>query len=211
MIIHLPIGLLQSNCYLIYDKETKEGIIVDPSGDLGSLREEIATRNVDVRYIVNTHGHFDHVAGNAELKALDVPLAIHPADEDLLVRGGGASWFDVDYVASQKPSIELTDGKKLAAGNLEVQVIHTPGHTPGSVCLYVPQDRALITGDTLFAGSVGRTDLPGGDPRALTKSLERLLDLPGETTIYPGHGPMSTLEKEWRTNPWLKRIAHQKG
>jgi len=205
MIITLPLGVLQANCYLLYDEEPLSGVVIDPGGDTASLEREIDARGVAVQAILNTHGHFDHVGGNAHLARLDAPLGIHPADRALLEAGGGAAWFDVAYEPSPSPAIALTDGQTLAFGSLRLEVIHTPGHTPGSVCLHVPREGALFTGDTLFAGSVGRTDLPGGDARALTASLKRLLALSEDTVIYPGHGPASTLQKELRVNPWLKR------
>ncbi|NBD35445.1 MAG: MBL fold metallo-hydrolase [Chloroflexi bacterium] len=208
MIMSLPIGILQSNCCLVYDKTTRDGAIVDPGGDTAPLMKEIEERGIEVRYIINTHGHFDHVAANGALQSLDAPLALHPADRDLLAEGGGASWFDLAYVPSPAPDIDLHDGQVLTVGELHLHVVHTPGHTPGSICLYIPEDGALITGDTLFAGSVGRTDLPQGNPRALTESLKKLLalDYPPETKIYPGHGPTSTLARERQRNPWLRRL-----
>ncbi|MFP4344503.1 MAG: MBL fold metallo-hydrolase [Anaerolineales bacterium] len=209
MIIRLPIGMLESNTYLIYDDQSHLGAIVDPGGETERLFEEIRRRGVEIRYLLNTHAHFDHITANAQvLSKYEVPLALHPADRELLLRGGGAARWNIDYLPSPEPEIELTDGRRLLLGALEIESIHTPGHTPGSVCLYIPAADALITGDTLFPGSVGRTDLPGGDARQLTASLRRLLELPGETTLYPGHGPTTTLERERRTNPWLKRVAH---
>lgn len=208
MIIRLPIGMLESNTYLLYDEETLEGAIIDPGGETARLFEEVRKRDVEIRYLLNTHAHFDHITANTEVVSeYGVPLAIHPADRELLLRGGGAARWDIAYVPSPEPKIELTDGRRLELGELEIESLHTPGHTPGSVCLYVPAARALITGDTLFPGSVGRTDLPGGDPRQLTASLRRLLELPPETTVYPGHGSTTTLKRERRTNPWLKRLA----
>lgn len=206
MIVKLPLGIMQSNCYLIYDENSNAGVIVDPGGDTTPLLKEIRQRDIDIHMIINTHGHFDHIAGNAYLDELDAPLALHPADEDLVVRGGGASWFDLAYVPSPTPNIALEDGQEIKVGALHLRVLHTPGHTPGSICIYIPEEEAVLTGDTLFAGNVGRTDLPAGDPQALTGSLKRLLALPPETTIYPGHGPTSTLAEEKRSNAWLRRI-----
>jgi glyoxylase-like metal-dependent hydrolase (beta-lactamase superfamily II) len=221
MIIQLPIGMLQSNCYLVYDENHHEGVIVDPGANAAALLEETQQRDLQIRYILNTHGHFDHIVGNAQLIAeLDVPLGIHPADRDLLSQGGGAAYFGMGAVASPRATLELTDEFTLQIGEVNLQVIHTPGHTPGSVCFYISKNTdvatstsnqadtsnstGLITGDTLFAGSVGRTDLPGGNAQTLTRSLNRLLTLPPETVIYPGHGPTSTLAREQRINPWLK-------
>ena len=150
--------------------------------------------------------HIDRETGAITGSHDGVPLALHPADRGLLANGGGAAWFGLTYAQSPSPTIDLTDGDELEVGNLHIQVLATPGHTPGGVCFYVPEEHALITGDTLFANSVGRTDLPGGDPRALTESLKRLLALPPETIVHPGHGPSSTLAQERQHNPRLKWI-----
>lgn len=207
MIVQIPLGILEANCYLVYDEASGEGVIVDPGGDTAPLREEIERRGVSIKAILNTHGHFDHSAGNAELVSLGVPLGIHPHDHDLLADGGGAGWFGFPAVPAIQPTMALTEGFEYPVGNLRLRVLETPGHTPGSICFYCPEENALLTGDTLFAGGIGRTDLPGGDPRALTASLARLLTLPAETVIYPGHGPTSTLAQERRHNPWLRWIA----
>jgi glyoxylase-like metal-dependent hydrolase (beta-lactamase superfamily II) len=213
MIIRLPIGLVGSNTYLVYDEESREhpGAIVDPGTEtIERLQQRIETERIDVKYIINTHAHFDHIAANAQLKnRYPAPLVLHRADKELLQRGGGASWFNVAYVPSPAPDVLLEDGDELQIGHLHLQALHTPGHTPGSICLYVPERQALLTGDTLFPGSVGRTDLPGGDARQLTESLRRLLELPDETTLYPGHGEKTTLKRERRQNPWLRRIQRE--
>lgn len=213
MIIGLPIGLVESNCYLIYDEAFNDttmpnGAVVDPGGDVRPLLDEIDRRRVRLGYLLNTHGHFDHIAANAHLHAtFPVPLGLHPADRDLLAIGGGAAMFGLTHISSPAPDFELYDGLRLNIGRLHLEVLHTPGHTPGSVCFYCPEEAALFTGDTLFAGSVGRTDLPGGDARQLHRSLKRLLTLPPETRILPGHGPESTLDVERHTNPWLRRLT----
>ncbi len=209
MIVGLPIGIMQSNCYIVYDDETHDGVIVDAGGDTVPLLREIEKRGVQVRYILNTHGHFDHIAGNAYLASLGVPYAIHPADRELLLEGGGATWFGLPYVPAPPPTVELTDGLTLEIGHLHIQVVHTPGHTPGSVCLYIPEEAAMLTGDTLFAGGVGRVDLPGGDARAFGESLKRLMGFPPETRLYPGHGPATTLAHELETNPWIRWILER--
>ncbi len=207
MIVQIPLGILEANCYLVYDEASGAGVIVDPGGDTRPLRQEINRRGVSIKAILNTHGHFDHCAGNAELGSFEVPLGIHPADQDLLAEGGGAAWFGFPTVPTMQPTLILTEGFEYPVGSLRLRVLETPGHTPGSICLYSSEENALLTGDTLFAGSIGRTDLPGGDPRALTASLTRLLTLPPETIIYPGHGPTSTLAQERHHNPWLRFIA----
>lgn len=207
MIEQLPIGFLDSNCYLVYDREGGEGAIVDPGvRNPERLLAEVRHRDLHIAFILNTHGHFDHTLGNGRLGLPEASLGLHPADLPLLEHGGGARQFGLPAVESPQPDLELVDGVRLELGTLTLEVIHTPGHTPGSVCFAVPQDHGLLTGDTLFAGSVGRTDLPGGDPQALTRSLKRLLQLPAETRIYPGHGSASTLRAERRHNPWLQHL-----
>lgn len=208
MIIQLPIGLVGSNCYLVYDKGKGTGAVVDPGGDIQPVLDAIRENGLQIRYILNTHGHFDHSFSNAALKsALNVPLGIHPDDKDLLREGGGAPWFGMSAVSSPQPELALTEGLVLEVGSLHIQVIHTPGHTPGSICLYIPEDQALLTGDTLFPGSIGRTDLPGGDSERLMQSLRRLLSLPPQTTLYPGHGPATSLSQEMAHNPWLRALT----
>jgi hydroxyacylglutathione hydrolase len=207
-ILQLPIGLLASNCYLIYNAEGEEAAIVDPGMlDTGPLLQEITKRTLRIRYILNTHGHFDHVAGNGLLAPAEAGLGIHPADRDLLLQGGGSAHFGLTIPPSPEADLDLIDGASLKLGTATLEIIHTPGHTPGCVCLYLPDEAALLTGDTLFAGSVGRTDLPGGDQRKLENSLARLLQLPARTKIYPGHGPATTLDVEKRRNPWLKVLT----
>jgi len=208
MIVRLPLGLLESNTYLIYHPTSRRGVIVDPGGEVAPLLDEITARGLTIEAVLNTHGHFDHSAANAALcRHLAIPLGLHPADRELLEQGGGAGWFGLDYEASPFPTLLLEDGVSLDFGGLKIEVIHTPGHTPGSVCLYLPEAAALLTGDTLFAGNVGRTDLPGGSARDLTASLKKLVQLPPATRIYPGHGPESTLAEECRRNPWLRRLC----
>lgn len=210
MIQRLPIGMLGSNCYLVYDGG--EGAIVDPGmQDPAPLIAVVRQHGLRIRYVLNTHGHFDHVAGNSKLLRSDEPalqgarLGIHPDDEHLLLTGGGAGTFGIPYVPSPEPELMLEAETTLTIGALTLRVIATPGHTPGSICLYSESENALITGDTLFAGNVGRTDLPGGDARALTRSLKRIQSLPPVTRILPGHGEASTLERENRRNPWMRR------
>lgn len=213
MIVRLPLGLLNSNCYLVYDdrtEKTRSGAVVDAGGGITSLLSEISQRRVNPLYILNTHGHFDHTAGIAPLKAaLQIPVGVHPADRSLLTEGGGAGIFGIPIRLPPVPELLLDDGLTLDIGSLQLSIIHTPGHTPGSICIYCPQERALFTGDTLFAGSVGRTDLSGGNARKLVASLKRLTDLPPETRVLPGHGSESTLEIELLNNPWLVGLSRE--
>ncbi len=200
-----PIGLLGSNVYLIYAHTGGDAAIVDPGLlDVSPIQQAIQAHGLHLRYIVNTHGHFDHVAGNRALKQPHVRLAIHPADRDLLKIGGGGSAFGYRVPPSPEPDLDLHNGQEIRIDELIFQVIHTPGHTPGSLCLYHPESPSLLSGDTLFAGGVGRTDLPGGDSHKLTRSLKQLTTLPGTTRIYPGHGPSAVLNDEIQTNPWIR-------
>lgn len=207
MIVRLPIGLLNANCYLVYDEgsgTTRNAAVIDPGGEIAPLLNEISHRDMNPLYILNTHGHFDHIAGIAQLKTIfPIPTGMHPADCVLMAAGGGARAFGISIISPPLPELLLDDGLILQVGSLQLRVIHTPGHTPGSICLYCPQEKSLFTGDTLFAGSVGRTDLPGGSMSQLWTSLMRLLTLPLETQILPGHGTESTLENELQYNPWL--------
>lgn len=208
-IVQLPIGLLGSNCYLVYDREGGEAAVVDPGMlDPQPLLVQMVQRRVRLKYILNTHGHFDHVAGSSLLEPPEFGNGIHPADRDLLMQGGGAVQFGLDVPVSAPSNFDLVDGLELALGADTLQIIHTPGHTPGSICLYIPDEPGLLTGDTLFAGSVGRTDLPGGSQAELQNSLTRLLRLPEKTRVYPGHGPISSIGVELRNNPWLKVLNH---
>jgi hydroxyacylglutathione hydrolase len=204
-----PIGLLGSNCYLIIDPETADAAIVDPGvDDAAPILKIVREQRLNVSAILNTHGHFDHVAGNGLLASPQTRLGCHPADRELLLSGGGSRLFGFNIPPSPRPNLDLVDGLTLTIGKLEITVMHTPGHSPGSICLHVPQDHALLTGDTLFRGGVGRTDLPGGDAHALRTSLARLVSrltpYPEEIHIYPGHGPATTLKQEMATNPWLR-------
>jgi glyoxylase-like metal-dependent hydrolase (beta-lactamase superfamily II) len=208
MILTLPIGIVGSNCIVVFDEQSRSAAIVDP-GILSkaSLFDVINKYNLEITYILNTHGHFDHTAGNY-LLCPPYKLALHPDDEDLLLNGGGASLFGLGSPPpSPAPDIALNHNDILKVGEIEIKVLHTPGHTPGCVSFYLETENTVITGDTLFQGSVGRTDLPGGDEKVLLKSLESYLYLPESTIVIPGHGPTSTIEEELQYNPWLRQIS----
>jgi hydroxyacylglutathione hydrolase len=208
MIIQLPIGMLGSNCYIIYDHDQGTGTIVDPGvQDARALMAEVKQHQLHIQYILNTHGHFDHVAGNQLLHLPDAVLAIHQEDRELLLAGGGAPMFGLPFVPSPEPTLLLEDGMILEIGDLSITVLHTPGHTAGGVCFYIPEDQGLLTGDTLFAGSIGRSDLPGGSHQVLERSLKRLCELPGNTRVYPGHGDATTIDRERRVNPFLRHLG----
>lgn len=202
----LVVGPLEVNCYIIWDKNTKEAFIIDPGGDAGEIMDFIKTEGLKPKYIINTHGHFDHVGGNAELRsAYDVKVAIHRNDEPMLeLAHEQAIMFGVKTPEQPKPDILLEGGETLKAGGLEIKVIGTPGHSKGGVCLYVEDEGVLFTGDTLFAGSIGRTDFQGGSYDELMSSVKtKILPLGDSVKVFPGHGPESTIGEEKRSNPFL--------
>lgn len=198
IIQRLAVGMLQTNCYLIGCEETRQGAVIDPGGDADRILQVIDRQELTVRYVLNTHGHFDHVAANADLiAATGATLAIHPADAPLLQENGGATWFGIEVPKSPPPGLELEPGTTLRLGELQIQVLATPGHTPGSVTFYEPDAGVAFDGDAIFSGGIGRTDLPGGDRETLMRSIrETLLALPDETVLYPGHGPRTTVAEE---------------
>ncbi len=200
----LCVGMLQTNCYIVGCEETKEGVIIDPGGNAKRILAEVEKLGLKIKYIINTHGHFDHTLANKEVvKATGAPLAIHSADAPMLTQGGGAIFFGIIGKASPPADIMLEEGQILALGNVELEVLHTPGHSPGSICLYNEEEGVLFDGDVLFNMGIGRTDLPGGNYNLMMDSLQRLLTLPDETMVYPGHGPPTTIGRERRSNPFL--------
>jgi len=197
------VGPLSTNSYLLWD-EDGEALLIDAAGGSGEILEFITAKKLKLNLIVATHGHYDHIAANTEfIAASKAKLLIHQADEayprdiDLNLAG----FFSPKYTPHQADRL-LVDGDLITCGDLTLQVIHTPGHTPGGICLL--GEGVLFTGDTLFAGGIGRSDLVGGDGDLLLRSIrERLLPLAEELPIYPGHGDSSTLGREKKTNPWL--------
>lgn len=203
-IIRVTAGVYGVNCYIVYDS-TKEGIVVDPGGDADEILNIIKEKDINIKYIVLTHGHGDHIGGLVELKnALQVPIMIHEEDKKMLEDGNkNLSPTMAMGKVEVEPDILLKDGDIIKMGKEEILVIHTPGHTKGGIALKV-QDN-IITGDTLFTGSIGRTDLLGGDYTQLIESIkEKLFIYPDETKVYPGHGPSSTIGREKVANPFLK-------
>ncbi len=202
----LTVGLIQTNCYVVGCEETKNGVIIDPGGDPELILAEVKRHGLTIRYVLNTHAHFDHTEANgAVTKATGAPLALHPADRPILEAAGGAALFGLRADPSPPPDVELHHGDILEVGKLRFQVLHTPGHTPGHVCFYEPTEGVLFDGDVLFYRGVGRTDLPGGSWQQLVHSIEQVLFiLPDDTVVYSGHGPATTLGEEKRLNPWLR-------
>ncbi|NLC71955.1 MAG: MBL fold metallo-hydrolase [Desulfuromonadaceae bacterium] len=206
MMVHtLSVGPLDVNCHVVACSRSREALVIDPGGDEKEIWKLLTAEKLNLRIVANTHGHFDHAGGNAWLvRQSGADLLIHRQDRKLLeaICSQGAM-FGCRLEASPLPSRFLEDGEVLSVGDLKITVIHTPGHTPGGVSFLV--DGHLFSGDTLFAGSVGRTDLPGGDFDALMASIrDRLLVLPDETIVHPGHGPDTTIGREKAHNPFLR-------
>jgi glyoxylase-like metal-dependent hydrolase (beta-lactamase superfamily II) len=199
-------GPMDNGVYVLHDRETGAAVIVDPSFDYEPALAFVRSGNRRLEAIVNTHGHFDHVVGNAAFKTLapEAPLYLHAADTDLLVGApDSAARFGMNMTASPLPDRAFREGEDVMLAGVSWQVLHVPGHSPGSVCLYRPGH--LIGGDVLFQNSVGRTDLPGGDGELLLRGIrEKLLVLPDETIVYPGHGPTTTIGRERAYNPFLR-------
>ncbi|GAC1427299.1 MAG: MBL fold metallo-hydrolase [Acidobacteriaceae bacterium] len=213
----LVVGPLQCNCSVLGDETTREAIVVDPGDDIERIVAVLHRHRLTVKQILITHAHIDHIAGAARLKRLTgAPILYNQRDLPLVkMMDVQAAWLGMQTPEVAAPDDDLTDGRVIAIGAASVGpqdptqgisglVLQTPGHTEGSVCLYLPAENLLLAGDTLFAGSVGRTDLPGGDGRTLIRSIhEKLLVLPEETSVLPGHGPRTTIGDEKATNPFL--------
>jgi hydroxyacylglutathione hydrolase len=194
-----------TNAYLVWDGDSPDALVLDPAmGSAQPLAQRAAHNDLQVHVIGNSHGHIDHIFDNAPLKrATGAPLAIHP-DDAYRLDGRNNYGYQIERTTAD---IDLHEGDQLRIGNLVFDVLHTPGHTEGSVCLYEESHGLLLAGDVLFAGSYGRTDLPGGDDQAMVDSLARLArELPDEVRVLPGHGPETTIGRE---RPWMERIAKE--
>lgn len=201
-----PVGLLQCNCSVIGDETTHEAMVIDPGDDIEDVLAIIRKHNLRVKQIVITHGHIDHVGGAMKLRAATgASILLNENDfSQLKMLDVQAAWIGVAPPGEVKIDGSVTTGEKVAAGTHEATILHTPGHTEGSICLYFPAENKLIAGDTLFAGSIGRTDLPGGSMQKILKSLHgSLMTLPDETVVIPGHGPATTIGEERESNPYL--------
>lgn len=202
----LPVGLLQCNCSIFGDETSREAIVVDPGDDIPSIQAVLQRNRLTVKYIVITHAHIDHIAGAQHLKRLSgAPILYNQNDLPLVkMMDVQASWLRMPTPEVAPPDASLTDGQILSIAGISGTILHTPGHTQGSVCLYLQEHSILLAGDTLFAGSVGRTDLPGGDSNQLIRSIHsQLLTLPDDVTVVPGHGPNTTIGEERHSNPFI--------
>jgi hydroxyacylglutathione hydrolase len=202
-----PVGPLRCNCTILGDEVTHEAIVVDPGENIPEILSRLQKHGLTLRQIVVTHAHIDHVGGAALLKKLTgAPVFLNKRDLGLLnSMEMQAGWLGVATPEVAPPDASADDGMPVGLAALPGEVIHTPGHTPGSICLLFPEQHLLFAGDTLFAGSIGRTDLPGGDGRQILRSLrDRLLVLPDTTRVVAGHGPETTIGEERQSNPFLQ-------
>jgi hydroxyacylglutathione hydrolase len=203
----LPVGILGCNCSVIGDEVSREAIVIDPGDDVSSIIKILDRHGLVVKTIAITHAHIDHIGGAEKLRShTGAPVYMHAADKALSDQlDVQAAWLGVE--APRNPGIDQPahEGDVLRAGSIEAHVLHTPGHTPGSISLYLPLESKVIAGDTLFQGSVGRTDLPGGDTAQIGHSIRgKLYTLPEDTIVFPGHGGTTTIGKEKRQNPFVR-------
>jgi hydroxyacylglutathione hydrolase len=202
----LPVGPLQCNCSVIGDETTHEAMVIDPGDDIEGVLALVQKHNLTVKQIVVTHAHIDHVGGAMKLRAATgAPILLNQNDYGLLkMLAAQAAWIGVEDPGKVEIDHSIEQGDTVGTGPLTANVLHTPGHTEGSICLYFTAAKKLIAGDTLFAGSIGRTDLPGGSMRKIISSLhDKVLALPDETVVVPGHGPLTSIGEERESNPFL--------
>jgi hydroxyacylglutathione hydrolase len=204
-----PVGWLQCNCSVIGDEQTHEAMVIDPGDQIESILEILRQEKLELKQIVITHAHIDHVGGAMKLKAATgAPILMNQNDYALLkMLDMQAAWVGMRPPGTVQVDEAVSQGRVLKIGDISSNVMHTPGHTEGSICLYFPKEQKLIAGDTLFAGGIGRTDLPGGSTEKILRSLHtQVLALPDETEVIPGHGAGTTIGQERETNPFLQKL-----
>lgn len=202
----LPVGMLQCNCSIFGDETSKEAIVVDPGEEISRILAVLDRHELRCKAIVITHAHIDHIGGAQRLKAATgAPVYMNAADEELNARlEVQAGWLGVETPEQADVDVHTRDADNLVLGSDTFHILHTPGHTQGSLCLWAPSQGKLVAGDTLFRESIGRTDLPGGNPRQILASIrEKLFSLPDATIVYPGHGSPTTIAHEKEYNPFL--------
>jgi glyoxylase-like metal-dependent hydrolase (beta-lactamase superfamily II) len=202
----LPVGPLQCNCSIIGDEATRQAMVIDPGDDIDDVLAILGKHNLEVKQIVITHAHIDHVGGAMKLRAATgAPILLNQNDLALLkMLDAQAAWVGMAAPGQVEIDQSVGNADTVQAGSLSANVLETPGHTEGSICLYFPAESKLIAGDTLFAGSIGRTDLPGGSFEKIIRSLHQtVLALPDDTVVVPGHGPLTTIGEERESNPFL--------
>jgi hydroxyacylglutathione hydrolase len=200
----MPVGPIMANCYIVGCKETNEAVVIDPGDDADMILLKLAELKLKVKYIINTHGHFDHVGANRKMKeATGAEILIHALDAPMLGSlAQAAASFGLKSENSPAPDKTIDDGDIITFGKISMKVIHTPGHSPGGISLYT--NGCLFVGDTLFQGSIGRTDLPGGNFTTLKSSIQdKLFPLGDSIRVYTGHGPETSIGKEKRYNPFV--------
>ena len=200
----LVVGPLMANCFIFGCNKTKEAVVIDPGGDADRILLSLADSELKVKYIINTHGHFDHVCGNGKMKdATGADILIHPLDAPMLgMLSSNAAVFGISVENSPPCDQTIEEGETISFGNISLKVTHTPGHTPGGISLYT--DGIVFVGDTLFAGSIGRTDFPGGDFDTLISSIKtKLFDMEDDMRVLSGHGPETSIGSEKRFNPFV--------
>lgn len=205
----LRVGPLGCNCSILGDEASLQAIVVDPGDDIHRILALLASHHLTVKQIVVTHAHIDHIAGAAQLKAVTgAPILYNQLDLPLVAMMDiQAGWIGVATPVVPAPDLSLDHGATVSVPGIHANVLHTPGHTPGSLCLHLPDQHLLLAGDTLFANSVGRTDLPLGDTRTLLRSVHtHLLSLPDDTRVLPGHGPSTLIGTEREHNPFLQNL-----
>jgi len=203
----IPVGVLQCNCSIFGDEITHEAVVIDPGDEIATILMRLAERRLRVSAIVITHAHIDHIGGAAKLKeATGAPIYMNADDQELYDHlDEQASWLGVETPARTTVDVNIREGDTLSPGGTEFRFLHTPGHTQGSVSVWIPAENKLVAGDTLFRDSIGRTDLPGGDFRDILRSIHtKLLTLPEETIVIPGHGGTTTIGREKARNPFLQ-------
>jgi len=202
----LTVGLLEVNCYILGDEETKEAVVIDPGGDEEEILEALKYAELNLKYIIDTHGHFDHVDANQPLKeATGAKIAIHEADAQMLSQpSADAMFFTGNRVRLSQADLLLKEDDLLSFGTYRLKVLHTPGHTPGGISLVLEGHTYVYVGDLLFAGSIGRTDFPGGSFDDLIQAVRtKIFPLGDRYAVYPGHGPVTTVGQERKYNPFF--------
>jgi hydroxyacylglutathione hydrolase len=202
----IPVGPLQCNCSVIGDESSHEAMVIDPGDEIDDVLALVRKHNLQVKQIVITHAHIDHIGGAMKLRATTgAPILLNQNDYALLkMLDVQAAWIGVTTPERVEIDRSVTTGDTVSAGSHTAEILHTPGHTEGSICLYFAPEKKLIAGDTLFAGSIGRTDLPGGSMQKIMRSLHgTVLALPDETVVVPGHGELTTIGEERAGNPFL--------
>ncbi len=203
----IPVGMLQCNCSIFGDEQTREALVVDPGDEITRILQVLKRHGLTVKAIVITHAHIDHIGGAQKLKkATGAPVYMNPNDAELQkMMKMQAEWLGIETPAAVEIDSPAMDCARLVVGATEFHVLHTPGHTQGSISLWIPSEGKLVAGDTLFRDSIGRTDLPGGDSRQILRSIhEKLLPLPEETVVFPGHGESTTIGREKEFNFFLQ-------